>query len=227
MNRITTGSDYILSPIRCLAITRTSADILPIGPLGKGWFTLHWRQRGFEASQNTDNWNVCSMVCWGWQRRKHESSGLMALYEGNLRVPTDGFPSQSASNAARCEDTNMLLFMVANLWWGHLLCEYRITSKDCAVPWCRLKLTEFVLTRSNWDKNFNGWKWNINVESIVFLPGIFFSKFIVTSKFLLPILIFYKILCHLRVQYRSKAGLTINRISIVSFEGTSIFLLCK
>ena len=46
---------------------------------------------------------VCSTVCSDWQQRKHQSSSLLALCEGNLWVTgswfTRGFPSQRASNA--------------------------------------------------------------------------------------------------------------------------------
>ena len=50
------------------------------------------------ASQITSVSIVCSTICSGADQRKHESSALLALCEGNPPV-SGGFPSQRANNA--------------------------------------------------------------------------------------------------------------------------------
>ena len=59
------------------------------------------------ASQVTGDSLVCSIVCFGIEQRKHQSSALQAPCEGNPPV-TGGFPSQRASNAEN-----------VSIWWRH------------------------------------------------------------------------------------------------------------
>ena len=60
------------------------------------------------ASQITSVLFVCSTICWSSDQRKHESSALYGLCEGNPPV-TGGFPSQRTSNAEN-----------VSMWWRYL-----------------------------------------------------------------------------------------------------------
>ena len=80
-----------------------------VGHFEKGGFTgdtSQWRHNGQKASQITIPSIVCSTVCSGADKRKHQSS-LTDLCEGNLPV-TGEFPSQWASNAEN-----------VSIWWRH------------------------------------------------------------------------------------------------------------
>ena len=59
------------------------------------------------ASQITGVQIVWLIVCSGADQRKHQSSAILGLCEGNPPV-TDGFPSQRASNAEN-----------VSIWWPH------------------------------------------------------------------------------------------------------------
>ena len=77
------------------------------------------------ASQINHNTTIYSTTCLGKQQRKHQSSKLLSLCEGNPPM-TGGFPSQSASNAesvslSLCHHNISLtwteLWLVAALHW--------------------------------------------------------------------------------------------------------------
>ena len=61
--------------------------------------SLQWRQMSSSTvtSQCISLSTVCSTICSGWRKRKHQSSLLLALCEGNPPF-AGGFPSQRASN---------------------------------------------------------------------------------------------------------------------------------
>ena len=78
------------------------------------------------ASQITNVSIICSIVCSGADQRKHQSSALLALCEGNPPPVTTGFPSQRASNAEN-----------VSAWWRHrefkgwrVFCLYNCTVVD-------------------------------------------------------------------------------------------------
>ena len=48
--------------------------------------SLRWRHISVMVSHINDNLIVCSTTCSGWQRRKHQSSISMAIYEGIHRL---------------------------------------------------------------------------------------------------------------------------------------------
>ena len=59
------------------------------------------------ASQITGVSVVYSIVCFGWDQRKHQSTASLAFVRGNLPV-TGEFPAQRASNTENI-----------SIWWRH------------------------------------------------------------------------------------------------------------
>ena len=108
--------------------------------------------RSAMASQITVVLIVCSAVCSGAHKRKHQSSVLLAFCEGNPPV-TGGFPSQRASNVENI-----------SIWWHHhgISCIQVLVKYETCTP-CIITLVWFDLYLYKVDLKliiFNVWSWH-------------------------------------------------------------------